>query len=226
MSILRRMRDISVATLNELLEQSEDPIRLIDRYLYEQREQLQESEKLYRQCLTHAQSLRQQYLNAEEMRQKREQQALLALKAGEDDMARLALHEKLHFEEKSENYKKLYEQSRESIMELEAQLQQIKSDYQEVADKRSFYLARLESIRLQQRMNERMSSLGGGQVGDRAFIRLEDRVSDMELEVKSLRDVRRQIQDPIVRAGETVRQAVEQELGALRKKLEQGDWKQ
>lgn len=225
MSILRRMRDISVATLNEMLEQSEDPIRLIDRYLFEQREQIQESDKLYRQCLVHAQSLRQQYLNADEMKEKREQQALLALKAGEDEMARLALHEKMYFEEKSENYKGLYEQSRESILELETQLNQLKSDYQEVVDKRSFYMARLESLRLQQRMNERMSSVGGGQIGDRAFTRLEDRVSDMELEARTLRDVRRQFQEPLVRAGESIKSAVEHELIALRKKLEQEDWK-
>lgn len=226
MSILRRVRDISVATLNEMLEQSEDPIRLIDRYLFEQREQLQQSEQLYKQCLAHTQSLREQYASAEEMKQKREQQALLALKAGEDDMARLALHEKMYFEEKSENYKKLYEQSRESVMELEAQLQKLRADYQEVADKRSFYLARLESLRLQQRMNERMSNLGVGLGGDRAFIRLEDRVSDMELEARSLRDVRRQLVDPVVRAGESVKRAVEQELDALRQKLEREDGKQ
>lgn len=226
MSIIKRMRDISVATLNEMLEQSEDPIRLIDRYLFEQREHLQESENLYRQCLAHAQSLRQQYLNADEMKQKREQQALLALKAGEDDMARLALHEKMYFEEKADNYKRLYEQTRESVMELEVQLQQLKSDYQEVADKRSFYLARLESLRLQQRMNERMSNLGAGNMGDRAFHRLEDRVSDMELEARSLRDIRRMVQEPVMRAGESVKQAVEQEMSALRKKIEQGgDWK-
>lgn len=223
MSILKRMRDISVATLNELLEQSEDPIRLIDRYLSEQREQIQESEQLYRQCLSHAQSLRQQHLHAEDMKQKREQQALLALKAGEDDMARLALHEKMYFEEKSENYKKLYEQTRESVIELETQLQQLKSDYQEVADKRSYYLARMESIRLQQKMNERMSSLGNGSFGDRAFTRLEDRVTDMEMEAKSLRDVRRMVHDPIIRAGESIRQSVEEELMKLRRKLEQGD---
>lgn len=226
MSILRRMRDISVATLNEMLEQSEDPIRLIDRYLMEQREQIQESDKLYRECLSHAHSLRLQYLNADEMKEKREQQALLALKASEDEMARLALHEKMYFEEKSENYKKLYEQSRDSIMELEAQLNQLKSDYQEIADKRSFYLARIESLRLQQRMNERMSGVGGGQIGDRAFIRLEDRVSDMELEARSLRDVRRQLQEPLLKAGETIKGAVENELSLLRKKLEQEGWKQ
>ena len=52
MSLFRRMRDITVATLNEHLERSEDPVRLIDQYLAAQREQLQQSERLYQQCVS------------------------------------------------------------------------------------------------------------------------------------------------------------------------------
>lgn len=225
MSILRRMRDISVATLNEMLEQSEDPIRLIDRYLVAQREQIQESENLYRQCVVHAQSLRHQYTKAVEMKERREQQALLALKAGEDEMARLALHEKLQHEESSERYKALYEQSRQSILELEEQLEQMKADFQEVYDKRGYYLARLETVRLQQRMNERMGMMNTG-INGRAFSRLEDRVSDMELEAKTLSDVRRMGRDIASRTNDTLRQTVDKEMEALRRKLEQEDGKQ
>jgi phage shock protein A len=221
-SLLRRMKDISVATLNELLEQSEDPIRLIDKYLAAQREQIEEAERLYRQCLAHAQSLRHQYMNADEMRQKREQQALLALKAGEEETARLALHEKMHYEEKYERYKELYEQSRETIIELEEQIRQLKDDYREVVDKRGYYIARLETARLQQRMNERIGF--GPQLGQRAFDRLEERVSDLEMEARTLRDVRRMGAEPLYRAGGSFRPDVERELDALRKKLEDEGW--
>ena len=151
MSLFRRMRDITVATLNEHLERSEDPVRLIDQYLAAQREQLQQSERLYQQCVSHAASLRQQYLTALETKEKREHQALLALKAGEEHMARIVLQEKLQAEEKSEQYHELYEQAKQSILDLDEELQQLKADYKEVADKRSYYLARMESARLQQR---------------------------------------------------------------------------
>jgi phage shock protein A len=58
MSILKRMRDISIATLNEKLDQAEDPVRLIDRFLAAQSEQIAESEKLYKQVVEHAPALR------------------------------------------------------------------------------------------------------------------------------------------------------------------------
>ncbi|MEC0269635.1 PspA/IM30 family protein [Paenibacillus anseongense] len=216
MSLLRRMRDITVASLNEHLERSEDPVRLIDQYLAAQREQLQQSERLYQQCVTHAASLRQQYLTALETKEKREQQALLALKAGEEHMARIVLQEKLQAEEKSEQYRELYEQAKQSILDLDEELQQLKADYKEVADKRSYYLARMESARLQQRLHARSSV--SQDASPRMFGRLEERVSDMELHARTLRDVRRMSRESYYGAGNP---AVDAELEALRNRLNQ-----
>ena len=52
---------------------------------------------------------------AESMRYKREEQALLALKAGEEHLAKLALQEKLIYEEKIEQYQGLLSSSLESL---------------------------------------------------------------------------------------------------------------
>jgi phage shock protein A len=219
MSILKRVRDMTVATLNEKLERSEDPVRLIDQYLASQREQIQQSERLHQQCMQHAQSLRNQYLGAEAWKEKREQQALLALKAGEEETARLALQDKMMQEQKSDQYRELYEQSKLALIELEDQLQALKADYVEVAAKRNYYQARLESVRLQRRMNERMNDIGRNST-PRMFNRLEERVSDLELETRSLRDVRRMSKEVLYQAGSAVSHVLEQELSNLRKKLE------
>lgn len=222
MSILKRVRDISVATLNEMLEQSEDPVRLIDRYLYSQKEQIDQSERLYMQCLNHGHSLRQQLLQAEQMKEKREQQALIALKAGEESIAKMALQEKIIHEEKAEQYRGLYEESKKTILELQEQLNQLKADYQEVAAKRGYYQARLETVRLQQQLNARMSA--GGADTPRMFARLEDRVSDMELEARSLRELRQAGREALYAAGTAAHSILDTELEKLRKKLDQEGW--
>ncbi|MGG1552891.1 PspA/IM30 family protein [Paenibacillus ferrarius] len=216
MSIFRRVRDITVASLNEQLERAEDPVRFIDQYLISQREQIQQSERLYQQCVSHAASLRAQYLSALETKEKREHQAMLALKAGEEHMARIVLQEKLQAEEKSAQYHELYEQAKQSILELDEELQQLKSDYKEVADKRSYYLARMESARLQQRLHARSSVMQDGT--PRMFGRLEERVSDMELHARTLRDVRRMGREGFYGGGNP---AVDAEMEALRNRLKQ-----
>lgn len=223
MSLGKRFRDITVAHFNEMLENAEDPVRLIDKYLASQSEQIRESERLLQQCLTHAASLRQQYTSAEQMKERREQQALLALKAGEDEIARIALQEKIQQEEKAVQYKSLYDQSKHGIVELEDQLHQLKADFDEVASKRSYYIARLESVKLQQRMNERLRHAGGGP-SPRIFDRLEERVSDMELSARTLREVRSGMREAWTNVSGAASQAVEQELTKLRNKLKQEGW--
>jgi phage shock protein A len=222
---MKRIRDITVATLNEHLEQAEDPVRLIDQYLAARREQLQQSERLYQQCVGHATAMRQQYLLALETKEKRERQALIALKAGEEHVARMVLQEKLQAEEKSEQYKKLYEDAQQAVLELGEEMKQMRADYQEAYEKRSYYLARMESARLQQKLNDRLGG-GYGYGTGRAFGRLEDRVNDMEMQAKALRDVRRMGAGfgGGYGAGSGYgggNPAVDAELHALRKRLEQ-----
>ena len=224
MSLLRRMRDMTAATFNEKLERSEDPVRMIDQYLASQREQIQQAERLHQQCVQHAQSLRAQYVGAEQWRDKREQQAMLALKAGEEQTARLALQDKMVHEQKCEQYRELYEQSKLALVELEDQLHALKADYTEIAAKRSYYQARLESIRLQRRMNEHMSEIGRSST-PRMFNRLEEKVSDLEFETRSLRDVRRMSKEVLYQAGSAVQQVTGARIKQFAKKASYGGWK-
>lgn len=217
MSVFRRVRDITVANLNERLEQSQDPVRLIDQFLIETRQEIVEAEKLHHQYSGHTKQLKSQVDQARSMSGKREEQALLALKAGEDHLAKLALQEKMLYDEKIEQYTGLYAQSLESLQELENQLHELKTEYQTVYSKRQYYYARMETLRLQQRMNQRMNGYGTQDV-PKMFHRLEDQVSGMEWEARSLRDLRKAGQE-IAQAGSAIQSTLEQELSRLKQKL-------
>jgi phage shock protein A len=230
MSIIKRVRDITVATLNERLEKAEDPVKLIDQFLWSTREEIIQAERLYQQYAAHGNNLKMQWLQAEQLKDKREQQALTALKAGEEQVARIALHDKAASEERAAQYRELYEQTHQNVLDLEEQLRELRSEYQAVYDKREYYAARMESLRLQQRMNARYAGGGltgqpSGQQPDGMFRRLEDRISDMELEARSLRDIRKAGQSFLVGAGEAVQSVIERELEQLKRKLQQEGWK-
>ncbi|MFD2615164.1 PspA/IM30 family protein [Paenibacillus gansuensis] len=226
MSVFKRMRDITLANFHEMLEKSEDPVKLIDQYLTAQSQQIMESEKVYQQLTAHVNQLRMQYLQAAQLRDKREEQAALALKAGEELLARTALQEKINQDERSKQYEALYEQGKQSLSELEDQLRQWKADYQSVYDKRHFYAAKLESIRLQQRMNERLNNGIGGAGSGRMFDRLDEKLTDMEHEARSLRELRRAGQEFALHAGALVQSALDKEMQRLKQKLEQEGWTQ
>lgn len=221
MSVIKRVRDMTAATLNERLEKSEDPVKLIDQFLWATHQEIVQSEQLERQYAAHTDHLLRQWKEAEQWTQRREQQALTALKAGEEAAAKLALQEKVVQEEKAARYRELYEQSSGELNELEQLLQELRDEYRAVYDRRQFYIARMESLRLQQRLNARFGP-GAASNPNTMFRRLDDRLTDMELETRSLRDLRRMGQEAIYQAGTVVHEAIERELQQLKRKLEQG----
>lgn len=230
MSIMRRVRDMTVATLNERLEKAEDPVKLIDQFLWSTREEIIQAEKLYQQYAGHGNHLKTQWLQAEQLKEKREQQAIIALKAGEDHVARMALMEKASSEERASQYRDLYEQTAQSIKELEDQLRELRTEYQSVYDKREYFAARMESLRLQQRMNQRYAQGGvfnnaPGQQSSGIFRKLDDRISDMELEARSLRDLRKAGQEWMTGAGQTLHSEIDRAMDQLKRKLQQEGWK-
>lgn len=222
MSITRRVRDLTAATLNERLESAQDPLRVIDSFLWEMAKAIKETEALLRQCTAHTANVRAQYLQADAMVRTRENQAVLAVKAGEDAVARVALAEKALEEEKRDGYRELYEQSQRNVAELESRLEELKREYQEVYHKRQYYLARIETLRLQRRMQERTRSFATE--GTQWFNRLEDRILDMELEARSLLDVRGgQFLDRAAERLTYEADKIEEALMQLKKKLEGGN---
>ena len=76
MSVMKRVRDMTVASLNDRLEKSEDPVRVIDQFLWSTHQEITQSEGLQRQYATHTDHLHRQWKDAEQWMVKREQQAV------------------------------------------------------------------------------------------------------------------------------------------------------
>jgi phage shock protein A len=220
MSVVKRVRDMTVASLNDRLEKSEDPVRVIDQFLWSTHQEIVQSEALHRQYASHTDHLRRQWKEAEQWMEKREQQAVTALKAGEESVAKLALQDKVVHQERASRYNQLYEQSRNELTELDLMLQELRNEYRTVYDRRQFYVARMESLRLQQRLNARFAP--GSTDPSQMFRKIDDRLTDIELETRSLRDLRRMGQEMVTQAGTVVQQSIERELEHLKRKLQQG----
>ena len=215
MGLLKRMRDITLANLHERLDRMEDPVRYIDQCLAQLQKEIAKTQEIVRQSWQHALRLKREVEEAEKLAEKRQRQAEIALGAGEEDIARLALEEKLDAEHTVEKYRQLYEQNQMALLELEDQLKQLKEEYAELYEKRRYYAMRMETIKIRQHMNERWRFRE-----ERILERLEDRIAELELEAQSLQEIRRGL--PSCRPGSfrSSDPLLESELEKLKKKLE------
>lgn len=214
MSVIKRVRDITVATLNDLLEKSEDPVQLIDRYIQERKTKIQEIETLVNQCKRHNESVKYEFLHAMQMVEKREQQAAIALKAEEDELARLALQEKIMYEEKAAQYKELLADGEHTMEEALLKLSELQDELKEVMEKRHYYVSRLESIQLQEKFKQHFTHVSGSK---QAVRRLEDRMSEMEWEIKAQQRLRQS--EPAWREENRVWSDLDRDLAKLKEKI-------
>lgn len=84
-------------------------------------------EERYQDALQRAFELRRQSVTADEMAQLRSEQAELAMRAGEEELARLALQEKLREEAACEHYRAQYASCQDEVLALAEELRLLRA---------------------------------------------------------------------------------------------------
>lgn len=105
MSIFRRLRDVTMASINDLIDKSEDPVKMLNQYLRDMEQDIADAEVAVARQIAVEKKMRQQYEDALEMAERREAQAIKALEAGDEELARRALVDKKEHQQKSDDFK-------------------------------------------------------------------------------------------------------------------------
>lgn len=214
MSVMKRVRDITVATLNDMIEKSENPVRVIDQFILKRKEKIQEIQSLIHTCQRHNDAVKYQYIHAMQIAEKREGQAAIALKADEEELARQILQEKIEYEEKAEQYKALLVEGEQTLEDAKVQLSCLQDELREVMDKRHYYVSRLESIQLQQKFKQHFDQVVGGK---HVVRRLEDRISEMEWDLKAKQNAL--FDDTLYQDNNLTRYDLDLQLAKLKQKM-------
>ena len=90
---------------------------------------IQKLEQRYQEALQRTIELRSHCVNAEEMAQLRGEQAELAMRAGDEELARLALQEKLREEAACEHYRAQYASSQDVCLALADELRGLRAGH-------------------------------------------------------------------------------------------------
>ena len=143
-SILKRIADVAKATVHETLDRLEDPVMMLNHYIREMEEELEDAQEalLSQQAIERTAQLRhQEYLRiAAEL----ESRAAEALAAGREAEARAAIADKLTFEQKAAKYLAWNEEAAVRASELEAKIERAKEELARLREKRVELTARAE----------------------------------------------------------------------------------
>lgn len=184
----KRMKTIVSSELNSMLDKAEDPVKMLDQFLREMGEEIQEVEAAVAKQIANEKILKRKFEDAEAMVVKRQEQAEKAVNAGEDELARRALAEKKEYENQVTLLQSSYEQAKTDSQVLKSKLDEMKKEYQEMNLKKDSLKARAEAAKTRTKINRSMSSIGGDE-SRRGFERMEEKVLRFEAEAETSEDL-------------------------------------
>jgi len=217
MGIFGRLSDILSANVNDLIDRAEDPAKMMDQMIREMHEQLREAKIEVAKAIADEKRLQQQLKQNETQSQNWESKAVLALKKGDERLAKEALKQKKTYDGLAESIRPQWEQQNGLSSKLKDSLRALESKIDEARRKKEILVARQKRAEAQKKIHDVMSGLN-----DRSafatFDRMEQKVMEIEAQADAAVELETESLDDQFKALEAGSD-VDDELAALKAKL-------
>ncbi|MFC5650694.1 PspA/IM30 family protein [Paenibacillus solisilvae] len=217
MGIFKRVKHMATADVHHFLDKVENPISMIKQYIRELEEQIGQAQ----QALSQQYFVERKYeLQIEELSalvRKRSRQAELAVARGEDEIAELALEDKLTNQTKLAASKAQYETLKTQSSVLLNQIKLMKEKYDELQLKKQHLLSRIHAAQAIQAASSSLTAFDADRL-NYGLARIEEQVWRLESGALAGRQVGEVLQAaPAVNEQER-REEIQKELAALKEK--------
>jgi phage shock protein A len=217
--LFKRVHTLVSSELNTALDKAEDPVKLLDQYMRDMAADIREAETAVAKQIANEKMLKKKYDDAQSLVDKRQNQAVQALEAGNEDLARRALEDKQKHSQQAETLLEAYNQAKADADSLRESLSEMKEEYHQMDLKKDSLKARAESAKTKTKINRTMSSIGSGD-SRQGFKRMEEKVLHYEAEAETsgdLRSANKSLDDELEEL--KTKDNVSDELSELKKKL-------
>jgi phage shock protein A len=187
MGIFDRMGRVISSNVNSLLDKGEDPKKLLELNLDEMGEQLKRGHQDVIAAVADEKRLKKKVDEADAEVDKWDKRAELALKAGDEGLAREALKQKKRVAADAEAAEKARADQRDVALRMKSELERMKEKLAELKMRKGSIVARAQQAR-SGTTSEQLGSKGGSSAFDN-FRRMEEKIEGREAEGQAMAEV-------------------------------------
>lgn len=184
MGIFGRLGTLLKANINDVISKSEDPEKILNQLILDMKDQLIEAKKQVAVAIADEKRLKKQLDNELHMSREWEKKAMMAVRAGRDDLATEALRRKSEHDNLSSEFQGQWEAQKAAADKLRDSLRMLNNKIEEAKRKKNLLIARQKRAEAQQKIQNTMSSLSDTSAFD-SFDRMSKKIEQMEAEAEA-----------------------------------------
>jgi phage shock protein A len=174
--------------LNDLISRSEDPEKMLNQVVLDMNNQLVEAKKQVAASIADEKRLAKQFDQEAANAQEWERKAMLALRAGNEPLAKEALARKREYDELTATLKDQWTKQKTAVEQLKKALRLLNDKIEEAKRKRNVLIARKKRAEAQRAIQETMSGLRD-QSAFETFDRMSQKIDQIEAEAEAESDL-------------------------------------
>lgn len=191
MGIFARLATLIKSNLNDLISRSEDPEKMLNQVVLDMQQQLIEAKKQVAVSIADEKKLakqaEQEAANAAEW----ERRAMLAIKAGDDALAKEALARKKEHDGLAATYKEQWQKQKQAVEQLKSALRMLNNKIDEAKRKKNLLIARKQRAEAQRAIQETMSGMNNVSAFE-TFDRMAAKIDQIEAEAEASSEIAEQ----------------------------------
>lgn len=188
MGIFSRLAQLIKSNLNDLISRSEDPEKMLNQVVLDMNNQLVEAKKQVAASIADEKRLAKQYEQEAANAVEWERRAMMALRAGNEPLAKEALSRKREYDELAATLKDQWSKQKAAVDQLKTALRLLNEKIEEARRKRNVLVARKKRAEAQKAIQDTMSGLRD-QSAFETFDRMSQKIDQIEAEAEAQADL-------------------------------------
>jgi len=184
MGFFGRLATLIKSNLNDLISKSEDPEKMLNQVILDMNTQLVEAKKQVAVAIADEKRLQKQLNSESSVAEEWEKKAMMAIRAGDDALAKEALMRKKEHDSLAAQYKEQWEKQKQATDQLKTALRALNNKIEEAKRKKNVLIARKRRAEAMQSIQDTMSGLSDTSAFD-TFDRMSSKIEQMEAEAEA-----------------------------------------